>query len=126
LLADQQKKHSDSYQQGKQNTDGERNNPMTTRLDLFRSGALLRRSETQPEEKFVHRTLLSTSYHRQGAADDGHRRLLRARPERPPTAAPPSSVMNSRRPQWTAMWPSRGRSCPRNGATISRFTPWRS
>jgi transcriptional regulator with XRE-family HTH domain len=41
-----------------------------------------------------------------------------------PTA--PSSVMNSRRPQWTAMWPSRGRSCPRNGATISRFTPWRS
>src|SRR5262245_21552510 len=56
---------------------------MPTRLDLFRSSALLRRSETQPEEKFVHRTLLSTSYHRQGAADDGHRRLLRARPERP-------------------------------------------
>jgi hypothetical protein len=41
LLADQQKKHSDSYQQRKQNTGDERNNPMPTRLDLFRSSAFL-------------------------------------------------------------------------------------
>jgi hypothetical protein len=54
LLADQQNKSSGSYQQGKQNTGDERNNPMSTGLDFFRSSALLRRSETQPEEKFVH------------------------------------------------------------------------
>src|SRR5215469_4531754 len=55
FLADQQSKQSDSYQQGKQNTDDERNNRMPTRLNLFRSSAFLRRSDTQPEEKFVHR-----------------------------------------------------------------------
>jgi hypothetical protein len=50
LLADQQNKSSGSYQQGKQNTGDERNNPMPTGLDFFRSSAFLRRSETQPEE----------------------------------------------------------------------------
>src|SRR5262249_31798125 len=54
LLADQQNKSSGSYQQGKQNTDDERNNPMPTGLDLFRPSAFLRRSETQPEEKIGH------------------------------------------------------------------------
>jgi hypothetical protein len=54
---DEQKKHSDTYQQGKQNADDERNNPMPTGLDLFRSSALLRRSETQPEEKVAHRLI---------------------------------------------------------------------
>jgi len=53
LLADQQKKQSDSYQQGKQNTDDERKNRMPIGR-RFRSSAFLRRSETQPEEKFVH------------------------------------------------------------------------
>ena len=60
LLADQQDKQSGSYQQGKQNTDDERNNRMPTRLDLFRSSAFLRRSDAQPEEKFVHRQDLAT------------------------------------------------------------------
>src|SRR5262249_32009236 len=59
LLADQQDKQSGSYQQGKQNTGDERNNRMPTRLDLVRSRAFLRRSDTQPEEKFVHRTRTS-------------------------------------------------------------------
>src|SRR5262249_50639734 len=36
-------------------------------------------------------------------------------------AAPPSSVMKSRRQIWIAMCPSRGRSYPCNGGTISRF-----
>ena len=54
LLADQQNKHSDSYQQGKQSTGDERNNPMPTIRALVRSSAFLRRSHTQPEEKFVH------------------------------------------------------------------------
>src|SRR5215831_5634954 len=57
LLADQQNKCSSSYQQGKQNTDGERNNPMPTGLDLFRPRAFLRRPETQPEEKIGHRPI---------------------------------------------------------------------
>jgi hypothetical protein len=55
LLVDEQKKHSGSYQQGKQNTDDERNNPMPTIRALVRSSAFLRRSDTQPKEKFVHR-----------------------------------------------------------------------
>jgi hypothetical protein len=54
-LTDQQNERSSSYQQGKQNTDDERNNPMPTIRALVRSGAFLRRSDTQPEEKFVHR-----------------------------------------------------------------------
>jgi hypothetical protein len=54
LLTDQQNKHSDSYQQGKQNTDGERDNRIPSGLDLFRLSAFLRRPDTQPEEKFVH------------------------------------------------------------------------
>jgi hypothetical protein len=45
LLADQQDKQSGSYQQGKHNTDDERNNGMPTRLDLIRSRAFLRRSD---------------------------------------------------------------------------------
>jgi len=53
LLADQQNKHSDSYQQGKENTDDERKNRMPIGR-RFRSSAFLRRSETQSEEKFVH------------------------------------------------------------------------
>jgi hypothetical protein len=35
-------------------TPHERNDPMPTRLDLFRLSAFLRRSEAQPEEQFVH------------------------------------------------------------------------
>jgi hypothetical protein len=54
FLADQQNKHSDSYQQGKQSTGDERKNRVPARLDLARSSAFLRRSDTQPEEKFVH------------------------------------------------------------------------
>jgi hypothetical protein len=54
-LADQQDKGSASYQHRNQNTDDERNTRMPTRLDLFRSSAFLRRSDAQPEEKFVHR-----------------------------------------------------------------------
>jgi hypothetical protein len=53
LLADQQNKHSDSYQQGKQSTDGKRQGPIPT-LNGPRPSAFLRCSETQPEEKFVH------------------------------------------------------------------------
>jgi hypothetical protein len=45
LLADQQKKRSDANQHRNQNTDEERNNPMPTGLDFFRSSAFLRRSE---------------------------------------------------------------------------------
>jgi len=56
LLADQQNKQSGNYQQGKQNTDDERNNLMSTGLDLFRPSAFLRHSETQPEEKIAHST----------------------------------------------------------------------
>src|SRR5215472_5034777 len=56
LLTDQQNERSGSYQQGKQNTGDERNNPMPTIRALVRSSAFLRRSDTQPEEKFVHRT----------------------------------------------------------------------
>src|SRR5262249_52279051 len=65
-LLDEQKKHSDSYQQGKQNTDDERNNRMPSGLDLFRSSAFLRCSDAQPEEKLVHQILLSTSHQRRG------------------------------------------------------------
>src|SRR6516162_4973575 len=54
LLTDQQNKHADSYHQSKQNTGDERNNPIPTGLDLFRSSAFLRCSDAQPEEKFVH------------------------------------------------------------------------
>jgi hypothetical protein len=50
LLADQQNKQPGSYQHCNQNTDDERNNRMPTGLDLFRSSALLRRSDAQPEE----------------------------------------------------------------------------
>jgi hypothetical protein len=53
LLADQQEKHSGTYQQRNQNTNDERGNPTLT-LDGFRSSTFLRRSETQPEEKSVH------------------------------------------------------------------------
>jgi hypothetical protein len=53
LLADQQNKHSDSYQQGKQSTDGKRQGLIPT-LNGPRPSAFLRCSETQPEEKFVH------------------------------------------------------------------------
>src|SRR5215831_745722 len=54
LLADQQKKCSDANQHRNQNTDDERNNPMPTGLDFFQSSALLRCSDTEPEQKFVH------------------------------------------------------------------------
>jgi hypothetical protein len=59
LSADQQNKSSDSYQQGKQSTDGNEITPMPTRLDLFRPSAFLRRSDTQPEEKIAHRPMPS-------------------------------------------------------------------
>src|SRR5262249_8494402 len=55
--ADQQNKSSGSYHHCNQNTDDERRNRMATGFDLFRSSALLRRSDAQPEEKFVHRSL---------------------------------------------------------------------
>jgi hypothetical protein len=44
LLVDEQKKHSDTYQQGKQNTDDERKNRMPIGR-RFRSSAFLRRSD---------------------------------------------------------------------------------
>src|SRR5215467_14849932 len=66
FLADQQKKQSGSYQQRKQNTDDERKNRMPTGR-RFRSSTFLRRSDAQPEEKFVHQILLSTSHQRRGA-----------------------------------------------------------
>jgi hypothetical protein len=72
LLADQQKKHSGSYQQGKQSTDDERSNRVPTRLDRFRSSAFLRCSYTQPEEKFVHR---SERHHRRCFESRLRRRL---------------------------------------------------
>jgi hypothetical protein len=46
LLADQQDKRSGTYQQRNQNTGEERNNPMPTGLNFFRSSTFLRRSET--------------------------------------------------------------------------------
>jgi hypothetical protein len=52
-LADQQKKHSSRYQHRNQNTDDERSDRMPL-LGRLRSRAFLRRSKTQPEEKFVH------------------------------------------------------------------------
>src|SRR5262249_22162284 len=54
FLADQQINHSDSYQQGNKRTDAERNNRRPTSLDFFRSSAFMGRSDTQPEENFVH------------------------------------------------------------------------
>src|SRR5215813_10469763 len=54
--ASRRQKFFGSYQQGKQNTSDERNNPMPTIRALVRSSAFLRRSDTQPEEKFVHRS----------------------------------------------------------------------
>jgi hypothetical protein len=59
FLADQQNKSSGTYQYRNQNTGNERNNPMQTGPDLFRPSAFLRRSDTQPEEKFVHRAIPS-------------------------------------------------------------------
>jgi hypothetical protein len=44
LLADQQNKHSNSYQQGKQSTDGERESPVPS-IWRLRSSAFLRRSD---------------------------------------------------------------------------------
>src|SRR5262249_52428401 len=60
-LADQQNKSSGNDQQSKQNTDDERNNRMPIGPDLFRPSAFLRCSDTQPEEKFVHRPISTCS-----------------------------------------------------------------
>jgi hypothetical protein len=68
LLADQQNKCCGSYQHRNQNTDNERNNPMPIHGRL-RSSAFLRCSETQPEEKFVHRAKPRSSK-AEGAAND--------------------------------------------------------
>ena len=57
FLADQQNKNSGSYHHCNQNTDDERRNRTATGFDLFRSSALLRRSDAQPEEKFIHRAI---------------------------------------------------------------------
>jgi hypothetical protein len=54
FLADQQKKHSDNYQRRNQSTDEQRNNPIPLHGRL-RPSAFLRRSDPEPEEKFVHR-----------------------------------------------------------------------
>jgi hypothetical protein len=59
-LADQQEKHSDSYQQYNQNTDDQRSYQMPT-LDGLRSSAFLRCSDPQPEEKIAHLRLPSLS-----------------------------------------------------------------
>jgi hypothetical protein len=53
LLIDQQNKHSDSYQQGNQSTDGERESPVPT-IHGLRSSAFLRCSDAKPEEKVAH------------------------------------------------------------------------
>jgi hypothetical protein len=67
LLADQQKKHSDSYQHRNQSTDDKRSNPMPS-LDRLRSSAFLGRSNTQPEEKVAHSTSLSAPQARRAVA----------------------------------------------------------
>src|SRR6516164_4599058 len=67
LLADQQNKHSDSYQQSKQSTGDERNNPMPTIRALVRFSGFLRRSDAQPEEKFVH-IAINRRHQRRGAS----------------------------------------------------------
>jgi hypothetical protein len=54
LLTDQQNKSSGTYQQGKQHTDDERDNRVRT-VRRLRHSAFLRRSDTQPKEKLVHR-----------------------------------------------------------------------
>jgi hypothetical protein len=53
LLTDQQNKHSDSYQQGNQSTDGKRQSPVPS-IQRLRSSALLRCSNAKPEEKVAH------------------------------------------------------------------------
>jgi hypothetical protein len=53
LLADQQNKHSDSYQEGKQSSDSERKSPVPS-IQRLRSSALLRYSNAKPEEKVAH------------------------------------------------------------------------
>jgi hypothetical protein len=54
LLTDRQNKHSDSYQQGNQSTNSERESPVPT-IHGLRSSALLRCSNAKPEEKVAHR-----------------------------------------------------------------------
>src|SRR5262245_43726258 len=61
FLADQQNKNSGSYHHCNQNTDDERRNRMATGFDLFRSSALLHRSDAQPEEKFIHQVIPRSS-----------------------------------------------------------------
>src|SRR5262249_16880988 len=53
-LVREQRKNSGYYQQSKQNTEDQRNNWMSTRLEPFRSGALLRRPDAQQQEKVSH------------------------------------------------------------------------
>ena len=45
LLADQQEKHSGNYRQSNQNTDNERKQRMSSRLQAFRSSTFLRCSD---------------------------------------------------------------------------------
>jgi hypothetical protein len=45
LLIGEQSKHSGNYRQSNQNADNERNQRMSSGLQAFRSGALLRRSD---------------------------------------------------------------------------------
>ena len=54
LLVGKQSKHSRNYRQSNQSTDDECYNRMSTRLELFRSRALLRRSDAQPKGEIAH------------------------------------------------------------------------
>ena len=54
LLVGKQSKHSRNYRQSNQSTDDECYNRMSTGPELLRSGALLRRSDAQPEREITH------------------------------------------------------------------------
>ena len=56
FLANQDQKNSDANQRRNQSTDDQRNNPIPATIDRLRPSAFLRRSDAQPEEKFVHRS----------------------------------------------------------------------
>ncbi len=67
LLVGEQSKHSRNYRQSNQSTDDERYNRMSTRLELLRSHALLRRSDAQPKWEIAHNGDLATQGGLRGA-----------------------------------------------------------
>ena len=67
LLVGEQSKHSRNYRQSNQSTDDERYNRMSTRLELLRSHALLRRSDAHPKWEIAHNGDLATQGGLRGA-----------------------------------------------------------